>query len=152
MKRRLSSLFVSLAVVMGGLFAIAIPAHTAFAQVDVFKDACSGGGGTTGGTGTGAGAGVGAGGSGGSSSTICGAATGGKELPDLMKTIINTMIFIVGTVAVVMIVIGGVKYVVSNGEASQVQSAKNTVLYSVIGLIIAISAFAIVNFVLDKFK
>ncbi len=148
MKKRLSSLFVGLSIVAGGLLAVALPAQSVFAQVDVFKDACSSPGGSSGGIGSSAGGTS----SGGSSGAICGASTGGKQLPDLIKTIINTMIFIVGSIAVVMIVIGGVKYVVSNGDASQVQNAKNTILYSVIGLVVAVSAFAIVNFVLDKFK
>jgi hypothetical protein len=50
-----------------------------------------------------------------------------------------------------MIVLGGIRYTTSNGEASQVKGAKDTILYAVIGLIVAIMAFAIVNFVVDQF-
>ena len=51
----------------------------------------------------------------------------------------------------IMIVIGGIKYTTSNGDASAVSGAKNTILYAVIGLLVAISAYAIVNFVVAKF-
>ena len=61
--------------------------------------------------------------------------------------LINTMIFIVGTVAVLMMVIGGLRYVLSGGDASQTKSAKDTILYSIIGVVIALMAYAIVNFV-----
>lgn len=68
----------------------------------------------------------------------------------LFTKIINTIIFVVGSVAVIMIVIGGLKYVLSAGDSSAVSSAKNTILYAVIGIAIAVSAYAIVNFVLAK--
>lgn len=61
--------------------------------------------------------------------------------------LINTMIFIVGTVATLMIIIGGLRYVLSGGDASQTKSAKDTILYSIIGVVIAIMSYAIVNFV-----
>ncbi len=64
--------------------------------------------------------------------------------------LINTMIFIVGTVAVLMIVVGGMRYVLSGGDASSTKSAKDTILYSIIGVIIAIMSYAIVNFVVVK--
>jgi|JI10StandDraft_1071094.scaffolds.fasta_scaffold16980_4 hypothetical protein len=66
----------------------------------------------------------------------------------IWTNIINTMIYVVGAVAVLMIVVGGLRYVLSGGDASQTKSAKDTILYSIIGVIIAIMAFAIVNFVL----
>ena len=68
-----------------------------------------------------------------------------------IKTIANILLFILGAIAVVMIIIGGIKYATSNGDSSAITSAKNTILYSVIGLIVAILAYAIVNFILDAF-
>ena len=50
-----------------------------------------------------------------------------------------------------MIVIGGIKYTVSNGDTTAVTSAKNTILYAVIGLVVAIMAYAIVSFVITRF-
>ena len=75
-----------------------------------------------------------------------------EDLMDYAKQIINTMLYIVGALAVIMIVYGGVRYTISAGDAKQVEAAKNTILYSVIGLIVAILAGAIVNFVTGVFK
>lgn len=63
---------------------------------------------------------------------------------------INTFLFIIGALAVVMIIYGGFKYVTSGGESSAVTSAKNTILYAVVGLVIAMLAYAIANFVTTK--
>jgi putative exporter of polyketide antibiotics len=68
-----------------------------------------------------------------------------------IKTIVNMILYILGAIAVIMIVIGGVKYTTSNGDSSAISSAKNTILYAVVGLVVAILAYAIVNFVLDSF-
>lgn len=64
--------------------------------------------------------------------------------------IVNTMIFVVGAVAVVMIVVGGLKYTLSGGDASGVKGAKDTIIYAVVGLVIAVFAYSIVNFVLSR--
>ena len=71
---------------------------------------------------------------------------------DLAKIIIDTLLFIVGAIAVVMIIIGGIIYVTSAGDSGKVTQGKNTVLYAVIGLVVALLAFAIVNWVVDRFK
>jgi hypothetical protein len=68
-----------------------------------------------------------------------------------VKNITNVLLFIVGAVAVIMIILGGIRYVTSNGDASQVTAAKNTILYSVIGLVVALLAYAIVNFIITQF-
>lgn len=67
----------------------------------------------------------------------------------VFKKITNTILYIVGIVAVIMLIIGGIKYVVSGGDSKKVIDAKNTILYAIIGLIIAFLAFAIVNFVIS---
>lgn len=69
----------------------------------------------------------------------------------VFSQISSVLLFIVGAIAVIMIVIGGLRYVVSGGDASQVQAAKNTILYSLVGIIIAILAYAAVNFVINSF-
>lgn len=68
----------------------------------------------------------------------------------VFKQITNVVLYIVGVIAVIMLIIGGIKYVVSGGDAKKVTDAKNTVLYAIIGLIIAFLAFAIVNFVITS--
>lgn len=64
--------------------------------------------------------------------------------------ITNTALMIVGIVSVIMLVWGGLRYVVSGGDSKKVTDAKNTVLYAIIGLIIAVLSYAIVNFVLNS--
>lgn len=76
---------------------------------------------------------------------------GDDDLGGRIEDIINLLLFLLGAVAVVMIVIGGIRYATSNGESSAITSAKNTILYAVIGLVVAILAYAIVNFVINAF-
>lgn len=71
-----------------------------------------------------------------------------KKSPDvLIKDIVNIMLYIVGIIAVIMLILGGIKYATSAGDSAKVTSAKNTIIYSIVGLIIAIFAYAIVNWV-----
>ena len=67
-----------------------------------------------------------------------------------VNTIINVIIGIVGFVAVVMMIMGGISFITSQGDSAKVAKARNTILYGVVGLIVAILAFAIVNFVLSS--
>ena len=69
----------------------------------------------------------------------------------LFKTVTNVLLFLIGAISVIMLIIGGFKYVLSNGDSAAVTSAKNTILYAVIGIIIALLAYAIVNFVVTSF-
>lgn len=66
------------------------------------------------------------------------------------KAITNTLIFLVGAISVIMLIIGGLRYVVSAGDANAISGAKNTILYAIVGLIVAFLAFSIVNFVLAR--
>ncbi len=68
----------------------------------------------------------------------------------IIHTIINLLSVIVGVVAVIMIIVGGLRYITSGGSDTSVTSAKNTILYAVIGLIIVALAQIIVRFVLGK--
>lgn len=67
----------------------------------------------------------------------------------VFTNISNTILYIVGIVSVIMLIWGGIRYILSGGDNKKVTDAKNTILYAIIGLIIAILAFAIVNFVLN---
>jgi len=69
----------------------------------------------------------------------------------IFQTITNVLLFIIGAVSVVMLIIGGIKYTVSQGDSTDVTSAKNTILYSIVGLVVAILAYAAVNFVIGNF-
>ena len=86
-----------------------------------------------------------------------GAAQGEDQGDDLFgesgifRTITNVLLFLIGAVSVIMLIIGGIRYTVSGGDSTAVTSAKNTILYAVIGIIVALLAYAIVNFVLTSF-
>jgi ABC-type Fe3+ transport system permease subunit len=75
---------------------------------------------------------------------------GTSDLAGTFKKVINTLLFITGMIAVLFIVIGGLRFVTSNGDSNQASQARNTVLYAVIGLVVAIMAYAIVNFVVSN--
>ena len=68
----------------------------------------------------------------------------------IFKTVTNVLLFIIGAVSVIMLIIGGIRYATSNGDSNSASGAKNTILYSVIGLVIAIFAYAIVDFVVKQ--
>lgn len=69
----------------------------------------------------------------------------------VFKRITDVMLFLIGAISVIMLIIGGVRYVLSGGESGKVSEAKNTILYAVIGVVVAILAYAVVNFVVNSF-
>jgi hypothetical protein len=153
MKRFIQLSLASFIAIIG--LAVATPLTTPVGAVDVFSGACNGATGTTGDTGTptgGAGDAAGDGGTasgGGSSSSICGAAKQ-DDLSKIITNVINAILFALGIAAVIMIVLGGIRYTTSNGDSGAITGAKNTILYAVVGLIVAIMAYTIVNFVLAR--
>ncbi|HMT18630.1 MAG TPA: hypothetical protein PKD20_04425 [Candidatus Saccharibacteria bacterium] len=74
----------------------------------------------------------------------------GTKVDNLVKNVINIISLVVGIAAVVMIIIGGLRYVTSNGDSGQVGNAKNTILYAVVGLVVVALAQVIVRFVVAK--
>lgn len=122
MIRKLKELLIGLTLATGFTLA-AVPAASA---IDLFGD-CSGNSGTK----------------------VCNA--GGKDsAKDIIANIIGAILWIVGALAVLMIIISGLKYVTSNGDSNKIQSAKNTLLYSIVGLVVAIFGQAIVFFVVNQ--
>jgi hypothetical protein len=77
---------------------------------------------------------------------------GSLSLPGFFGAIANALIFVVGAASVIMVIIGGLKYTVSMGNPKRVESAKNTVLYAIVGLVVALCSYAIAKFVLSSFK
>lgn len=71
-----------------------------------------------------------------------------RDLMNTLTVIINVVVGVVGFIAVVMIVLGGISFATSQGDTSKVAKARNTILYGVVGLVVALLAYAIVNFVL----
>ena len=66
----------------------------------------------------------------------------------IIRRAINLMLYAVGVISVIMLIYGGFRYVVSGGQKESVTAAKNTILYAIVGLLIAIFAYAIVKFVI----
>lgn len=65
----------------------------------------------------------------------------------VFNRITSILLFIVGAVAVIMLIFGGIRYIVSGGDQANVTAAKNTILYAIIGIIVALLAYAAVKFV-----
>lgn len=125
MKRTIIAVCGTLALLVA---TVTFAPHAAHAAVDVFQN-CGANGDTA----------------------VC-KATGDKLFgPGSVWTrIINTLIFITGSISVLMIVIGGLRYATSAGDQGNISSAKNTILYSVVGLVLSLMGYAIVNFVLSR--
>ncbi|MDO4684871.1 MAG: pilin [Candidatus Saccharibacteria bacterium] len=70
----------------------------------------------------------------------------------MFKRITDVLLFIVGAVAVIMLIVGGIRYVTSGGNQQAVSDAKNTILYAIVGIIVVLLAYAVVNFVVSQFR
>lgn len=74
----------------------------------------------------------------------------GEKVNDIIHLVINVFSLIVGVVSVIMIIIGGLKYITSGGDSGNITGAKNTILYAIIGLVVVALAQVVVRFVLEK--
>ena len=73
-----------------------------------------------------------------------------SKINHMVHTVVNLLSAIVGIVAVIMIIIGGFRYITSGGNDASVTAAKNTILYAIIGLVVVALAQIIVRFTLNK--
>ncbi len=69
----------------------------------------------------------------------------------IITSLTNVLLFVAGALSVIMIIVGGLRYAISGGDSGAVTTAKNTILYAIVGLVIALLAFALINFVLNAF-
>lgn len=131
LKKLLSAAIIAPALVLGvSLFVQPVPAHAAFDQ----------------GLSQGAASAQGKDQQGDASSLFGEGGSGG-----IFRTITNVLLFIIGAISVIMLIVGGIRYVVSGGDSTAVTNAKNTILYAIVGIVVAILAFAVVNFVITSF-
>lgn len=72
------------------------------------------------------------------------------SLESYIQTIINVLLGLIGVVAVIMLIYGGFRYVLSAGNEKATSAAKDTILFAIIGIVVAVLAFAIVNFVIGS--
>lgn len=123
----ITSKILSFAIVLLGVAAL-VPAPAM--AVNVITDSCKGAG---------------------ASAKICDADKENIEEDGTVATLINILMFGLGSIAVIAIIVGGIIYATSNGDASKTKRAKDIILYSVVGLIVALMAWGIVSFVLQRF-
>lgn len=79
-----------------------------------------------------------------------GGAAASQQVNTIITTVINILSWIVGIAAVIMIIIGGFRYITSGGDSGNVNGAKNTILYAIVGLVVVALAQIIVQFVLNR--
>jgi hypothetical protein len=66
----------------------------------------------------------------------------------IVQVVVNTLLYVVGAISVIMLIVGGIRYATSAGNSAQVTGAKNTIMYALIGLVISVLALVIVHFVI----
>ena len=82
-------------------------------------------------------------------SAIC---KGKDEAGDtLVKDVVDLLFYAAGIVAVIAIIYGGIKFIVADGDASKIKGGRDTIMYAVVGLVVAIMAYSIVGFVVGRF-
>ena len=122
-------LFLALLLSVGFLSFAAAPSASAFS---LFGDACNGN----------------------SDATVCADARSGDNAiygpHGVVTLIVNILSVIIGVAAVVVIIVAGIQYMLSTGDPTKVNNAKNAILYAVVGLVIAVAARTIVLFVISK--
>lgn len=90
---------------------------------------------------------------GGDKSVYCqNSGSGETQVNGIIKTIVEVLLTAVGAISIIMIVIGGIMFALSSGDAQKAAKARNTVLYAVVGLAVSLFASAIVNFVFNRFN
>jgi hypothetical protein len=73
-----------------------------------------------------------------------------NELTTVIEVIVNVLSIIGAVAAVIVLILGGLKYITSNGESSSIASAKTTIIYAIVGLVVIALAQAVVRFVLAR--
>lgn len=82
--------------------------------------------------------------------TAVGATCNDVSFKATLTNIFNTLFFVIGALAVLIMLIGAIRYITSTGDAKRIQAAKDTILYAVIGLVVAILAREIVGYVIGS--
>lgn len=75
-----------------------------------------------------------------------------RTVASTIRDIANILIFIVGAVAVLMVIVGGLRYTFAQGDNAAITAAKNTILYAIVGVVVAVAAYGIVSFVTSTIK
>ncbi len=71
-------------------------------------------------------------------------------VPEILQSVVNILLFLIGAASVIMLIIGGLRFVLSAGDSQAAANARNTILYSIIGIVVAVAAYGIVGWVLGR--
>jgi uncharacterized membrane protein YeaQ/YmgE (transglycosylase-associated protein family) len=74
-----------------------------------------------------------------------------SSLPTLIGVISNVIFGLVGSIAVLYLILGGISYITSQGDQKKIEGAKNTILYAIIGIVVVIASYALASFVIGQF-
>lgn len=124
-------LLVALAILGLGVAGVAFSPETPGVLAAAKDEVCAGVGAATGATG-------------------CANAAGEPTIDSTINAVINILSVLVGIISVIMIIVGGFKYVTSGGDSGNVSSAKNTIIYALIGVVVVALSQTLVKFVLQK--
>jgi hypothetical protein len=127
MKRFLATLLI----VLGLATSFAFASSSAYVSAAAKDEVCKGVGAVSGGSG-------------------CATAQGQPTVDTLIKSVLKILSWVVGVISIIMIVIAGLFYVTSNGDSGKIGTAKNTLIYAIVGLVVVAFAQAIVQFVLGR--
>ena len=75
-----------------------------------------------------------------------------KPIGTTIGNVVNVFLYFVGAIAVIIMIWGGFQYITSSGDSQKATTAKNTIMYAVIGIIVVVLSYAIVNWVFGLFK
>lgn len=117
---------ITLLLAAGSCFLVAAPVGA----IDIINESCSTNG----------------------SAKICEAEDENIGNSNFVRNVVNTLLYLLGAAAVIVIIIGGITYATANGDAGRIKQAKNIIMYAVIGLGLAIMAWGIVAFVVGAFN
>ncbi len=84
----------------------------------------------------------------GSSAEVC--KGNNDNLMSILESVINTLLLLIGIIAVIVIIVNGIRFATSDGDSNRVASARNGIIYAVVGIVVAMMAYAIVRFVVNN--
>ncbi len=73
------------------------------------------------------------------------------DAPSLVKIVVNLLLYALGIISVIAIIIGGIRYATAGGTSAGINTARETIIYGVVGVVVGLMAWSIVNFVIGNF-
>ncbi len=82
---------------------------------------------------------------------VCSTPGSNRTVSSSLQQVGNILIYVTGAVSVIMLIIGGLRYSLAQGDSNAINSAKNTIIYAIVGIVLSFAAYGIVNFVTTQF-